>query len=563
MTPDAPRLLQTALEAHRRGALAEAERLYKAVLVVAPDTFDALLLLGMIASDRAEPGRALKLFDRALRINPKSVIALTSRGWSLRTLGRFQEALASFDRALKIDQGHFEAVANRALVLTDLGRNEEALVFYDRALAINPDSAGAHFNRGKVLRDFGRREEAISAYDRAIALAPGFARAFNDRAAVLMELNQVQEAAENYDRAMQLSPDYAQVQPYLLGDWIHARMRVCDWRGLDDAFARVRSALKAGIPASTPFAALSMSLTASEQLACARTYAGLVRPAPASAPRPRPKPARLRIGYFSSDLREHAVAHCIAEMITLHDREQFEVMAFALAPANDDGMRMRLRQTFDQFHDVSALSDAQIAARAREIGVDIAIDLQGYTSLARPGVFAHRAASIQASHIGYPGTLGADFIDYLIADPVVIPQAHQKFYAEKIAYLPHAYLPRDRARDPGIERMTREEAGLPEDAFVFCAFSNSYKITPNEFDVWMRLLHATDGAVLWLLADSAVMQENLKREAQARNVDPRRLIFAPRVDRPSQHLARQRLADLFLDTFTYNAPLKSRRTLYG
>lgn len=551
--PNLSATLQTAVASHNRGDLAHAELLYKAVLAEAPDNFDALVLLGLIANERAAPARAIKLFDRALRVNDKSAVALSSRGLALRELNRLNEALATFERALQFAPDHFQAQANRALVLSDLGRHDESLAAYDAAIALRPDEAGAHFNRGKVLRDLGRHEAALASYDRAIALAPGFAAAFNDRGAVLTELHRFEEAALSYDRAISLSPDYATVQPFLLGDWIHARMKVCDWSGLDPAFDRAREAIDAGTPASTPFAALSMPLSAGQQLACAKTFSRLRGPAQASPLRPRKKVERLRIGYFSSDLREHAIAHCIAEMIALHDRSQFEPVAFALTPAREDTMRSRLRETFDQFVDVGALSDAEIAKRARAMEIDIAIDLQGYTGRTRPGVFAHRAAPIQASHLGYPGTMGAEYIDYLIADHVVVPDEHQAFYSEKIAYLPHAYLPRDRARDPGDARMTRQQAGLPEDAFVFCAFSNSYKITPREFDVWMRLLRDTPGAVLWLIADSALMTRNLQREAKARDVDPERLIFAPRVEGPAQHLARQRLSDIFLDTFTYNA----------
>jgi predicted O-linked N-acetylglucosamine transferase (SPINDLY family) len=261
---------------------------------------------------------------------------------------------------------------------------------------------------------------------------------------------------------------------------------------------------------------------------------------------------KIKIGYYSPDFREHPVAHLLIELLELHDKNQFELFGFYFGPPDSSKMHKRISSAFNQFIDVELKSDKDIALMSREMGIDIAVDLTGFTALARTDIFSYRAAPIQVNYLGYPGTTGAEYIDYIIADPIIIPTECQQYYSEKVVYLPNSYQVNDRQRSITNKVFTKDELGLPKDSFVFCCFNNNYKITPNTFDGWVRILKAVKGSVLWLLEDNPIAALNLRKEAQFRGLDPNRLVFAKRID-PSEHLARQRAADLFIDTLPYNA----------
>ena len=278
--------------------------------------------------------------------------------------------------------------------------------------------------------------------------------------------------------------------------------------------------------------------------------------------KPPIKPKRIRLGYFSSDFQEHPVAYLIANMLEQHNRDQFEVFGYSLYGNKKTEMRRRLSKSFDRFSDVQGMTDSAIARRVRQDGIDIAIDLNGYTKGNRAGIFAYRAAPIQINYLGYPGTLGADFMDYIVADRFLIPEENQKYFNERPLYLPNTYMPTDNTRELSQKPVTRGDMGLPEDAFVFCCFNNNYKISLAEFDIWMRLLHNVEGSVLWLRKSNELSKINMIKEANKRNIDKSRLIFADRVPM-DEHLARQRLADLFIDTFTYNAHTTATEALWA
>jgi predicted O-linked N-acetylglucosamine transferase (SPINDLY family) len=331
-------------------------------------------------------------------------------------------------------------------------------------------------------------------------------------------------------------------------------MHICDWRDLDSELAQLQAKMERDEKVCPPFALLALSSSLSLQRKSAEIWAhesdGVKNELGPLTRRSRPD--RIRIGYFSSDFQQHAPAYLIAGLLERHDRSQFEIIAFSFGPSSNDGMRQRLQAACDQFLEVGHLSDVAIAALSRHWEVDIAVDLKGFTQGSRPAIFAARAAAIQVNYLGYPGTMGADFIDYLIADNTVVPREKRPHYAEKIVTLPGSNQVNDDQRWIADTTFTRAELGLPQTGFVFCCFNNNYKITPATFDLWMRILQQVDESVLWLVQDSADAAENLRREASARAVDARRLVFARRMPQ-AEHLARHRLADLFLDTFPCNA----------
>ncbi len=577
----------------RRGAFAEAVPLCEAIVRAQPASVAARSVLGGALHGAGRPAEALACFDAAISLDPAAAVLHGNRGNVLKALGRTDEALASYARAIALAPDQHGPRYNRGTTLHELGRPAEALADLDRAvaldprhasswlnrgivrfelrdfsgaladcertLALDPAHARAHAMRGAVLRERGQLDAALAGHDRALAADPRLAFAHLERARVLRDLGRDDEALAGFAAAVDLEPGF----PYALGEWVWAKLRACDWSGLDAAFARVAAAVDRGEPACPPFAWLAMPSSLAQQRACARVFVAERRPPVARPPAFRPSAdGRIRIGYFSADFHDHATAHLIAEVLERHDRDRVEITAFSFGPDADDPWRRRIAAAVDRFRDVRDMSDGAIAAEARALGIDVAVDLKGHTQHARKGIFAARAAPLQASWLGYPGTLGAPYMDYLVADPTLIPPEHRQHYDERIAYLPHAYQPNDSTKEIAPNPRSREELGLPPRGFVFCSFNHAYKILPHVYDRWMRLLNAVDGSVLWLLDSGGTAARNLRREAAVRGVAPERLVFAPRMPLAA-HLARHAHADLVLDTMPYNAHTTASDALWA
>lgn len=540
--------LARALALHRAGDPGQALQRYRAVLVQQPERSDVLALCGAAELQLGRPAEALACFDRVLALAAQAPPGLhTNRGAALRELGRLGEALECLDRALAQQPGDAKARSNRAATLLDLERPAQALADVERALALDAHDAAAHHNHGNALLALGRAADAVAAYERALALAPGGAATQLNRGLACSMLGRDDAALAGFARARALAPD----TPWLFGHWLHAKLKCCDWDGLDAAFAELARGIDAGAPLATPFVALHAPLDPARQLACARRYARAQRLPAVDAPAPRAAHGRIRIGYFSPDFRDHPSALLAAGVFERHARERFEIVAFALGPAVHDAMNERLRRAFDRFVELPAQPDSEVVALARRIGIDIAVDLGGYTRHARPGVFAARVAPLQIGWLGYPGTLGAPWLDYLVADRTLVPDAQSAFVDEHLIRLPHAYQP----NDPLFELApvpARGELGLPGDGFVFAAFQQAARLTPEVFGLWMRLLKRLPGSVLWLLDPGPVAARHLCAEAEARGVAAARLVFAPRLAWKA-HLARLAAADLCLDTWPFGA----------
>ena len=492
---------------------------------------------------------ALTSYDRAVSLLPGYAEAHNNRGTALHELGRLEEALASHDRALAIRPGYAEAHNNRGIVLRALKRFEEALAGHERAAAIVPQYAEAHLNRGAILYDLGRFHEALESFQRALEARPDYADAYSNQGLALRELGRPEEALASYERALALNPD----NPFLEGVCRHARMQICDWNGRAAELDELSVGIECGRAVITPFAALSLFDSLPLQRRSASIWAREeCRPAQMLPPlRDYTAHGKVRIGYFSADFRNHAVSALAAELFECHDRSAFELTGFALGPDVRDGLRERIEHAFDRFIPCFDKSDEQVALLARDLEIDIAVDLGGYTQHARPQIFAQRAAPIQVSYLGFLGSMGAAFMDYLLADEVIVPAGLRRHYSERIAYLP-AYQVNDTRRTASDRVFTRTELGLPPTGFVFCCFNAGYKITPETFGSWMRILAATPGSSLLLLGDSNAARQNLRRQAVRSAIEPGRLAFAGRIPY-GDYLARYRAADLFLDTHPYNA----------
>ena len=582
--PEIEAAFQRALALHRQGQIGSAESLYREILEQAPDHFGALHYLGVIEGQKRNYVAAAALIERALAIDPHSAPAHNNLGTFLRKLGRNEDALASFDRALAIKPDHAEALHNRGNALRQLQRYEDALASYERALAVKPDYAEAHYGRGNVLIDLRRAGEAMASYERALAIRPGFADALLNRAYALLELKRNEEALACYRQALAIRPDSPEAlynrgialtvmkryeeaiadfervlrldpeYPYVKGKLIHARLDCCDWRSYEPDVAAIEADIRSGRRACEPFTFMALSDSPDDQLRCARIYAAEACPAAPEAMwrGERYRHERIRVAYLSADLRDHPIAYLMAGVFENHDRSHFEPIAISLGPDGGGAMRTRLEGAFEHFIDAGPKSDRAVAEVIRDLEADIAVDLMGYTADSRPRILAFRPAPVQVNYLGYPGTMGADHIDYILADRIVIPEETRRHYSEKTVYLPDTYQANDSRKRIGDVVPTRAEAGLPDTGFVFCSFNNLYKIAPHVFAIWMRLLRDVEGSVLWLLEGDASAIRNLRREAAARGISPDRLVFAPRI-KLEDYLARYRLADLFLDTQPYNA----------
>ncbi len=492
---------------------------------------------------------AITHYDKALSLKPDYAEGWSNKGVTLHELKRFDEAITHYDKALSLKPDYAEGWSNKGSTLHELKRYEEALASHERALELKPDYAEAWSNRGNALNDLKRYEEALASHERALELKPDYAEGWSNKGVTLHELKRFDEAIIHYDKALSLKPNI----DWVSGDLLHAKIKICSWSGLVDSLVIISQKVMANEKVIQPFPLLALNDDALLHKKSSEIYIQSRYPFnPVLEPiLKRPQSQKIRVGYFSADFRNHAVSLLTAELYELHDKNKFEIIAFSFGVDDRSPMRSRLQQAFNQFIDVSNMSDLKIAQLARELGIDIAVDLGGFTTGSRTGIFSYRAAPVQVSYIGYLGTMGAEYYDYLFADKTIIPENLQKFYSEKIVYLA-SYQANDRKRIISDREFTREELGLPEIGFTFCCFNNNYKILPSTFDSWMRILNAVEGSVLFLYADNERAKANLIDEAIMRGVDSARLVFGGRIS-TEEYLARYRVCDLFLDTFPYNA----------
>ncbi len=523
---DQDQLLRQAQGLHQSGKLTEAAALYGKLL----------------------PGRR----NDPLLLNCLGLLAIQQN--------RFEEAIKHLGSALKTNKIQPGTLLNLAVAFRRLGRLNDALACYDRVLALKPDYVEAHNNRGNALKDLGRPEEALASFDRAIALEPDHAEAHCNRGMALQELKRMDEALESYNLAFDLNPDL----DFLSGIRLHAKTILCDWSDFERQLKELKHKIQQKQVVTQPFPLLALTDSPplhkqTAEIAIQHQYPAGIRSCSVAK---YSKKDKIRIGYYSADFHNHAGAYLMAGLFEAHDRDKFEVIAFSFGPDRNDEMRQRLSAAFDKFIDVRLMSDKEIVRLSRDLKIDIAIDRKGFTKGSRIGIFASRAAPIQVNYLGYPGTIGARFIDYIIADNIVIPKKNRQYFTEKVVYLPHSYMVNDAKRSISDKVFTRQELGLPNSGFVFCCFNNSYKILPETFDSWMRILARVEGSVLWLLEDNPTMARNLRLEAERRKVSADRLVFAKRMPH-AEHLARHRLADLFIDTLPYNAHTTASDALWA
>lgn len=519
-------LFQEALKTFNSGSLGDAERLFKTFIGKQPNHVPSLNLLAIVLMKLGRYEDAEKYISKAVLLDQTSDVAFYNFGLISRELNKLPQAVEQFSKALELNRSVPETWNNRGTIFNNLEQYEKAIYDFDQAIALNGNYADAFANKGKALTALKRHDEASAAYDQALI-----------RNAVL---------------------------PYVEGARLHSKMHLCSWTDHDADSAHLVSSIKGSIP-TDPFTILGIPCLPEEQLLCAKIHN---RTRFSSSGKPiwqgeRYKHDRIRVAYLSADFRDHPVSYLLAGVFEQHARERFETIAISFGPDTPSEMLTRLACSFDRFIDVKDRSDADTAKLIRELETDIAVDLMGYTAGSRTPIFAYRPSPIQVNYLGYPGTMGANFMDYLIADSVSIPVQHQKHYSEKISYLPNSFLPNDSKRLISSREFDRAEMGLPQTGFVFCCFNNGYKLTPGIFRCWINILKQVEGSVLWLSDINSIAVANLKVEASRKGVNPDRLVFAKRMPLVSDHLARHGLADLCLDTLPYNAHTTASDALWA
>lgn len=538
------------------GRLDEARAAYARALAIRPDFADAHYNLGNAQRRAKDHAGAITSYERALELRSDHAASLNNLGLVLQECGRLDDAFAACARAAELDPNCADAHYNLGNIERDRQSLEPAIEHYRRALAIRPDHVDGWNNLGLACRESGRIADAAACYGRALAIRPDAVEALHNLGNLLMETKDYPGAIKAYGLALAIRPEKAEARAQKL----HAQAHVCDFSAYDE-YAACNPATDLAPGLVPPFTMLGFADDPEVQIGYARAWQERWPAAniPAAA---REEGERIRIGYFSADFHDHATLHLMAGLVREHDRTRFEITAYSYGPDSRDEMRNTLIASVERFVDVGDMADADVAQLARSHGLDIAVDLKGYTQQSRSRIFAHRPAPVQVNYLGYPGSMGAEFIDYFVADVITVPEGAERGYSEKIVRLPHCYQPNDDRRRIAESAAGRSDHGLPDRGFVFCCFNHSYKISPREFAIWMRLLGGVEGSVLWLLRSNEWAEANLRREAAARGVDPGRLVFAANLPQ-AEHLGRLRHADLFLDTFAINAHTTASDALWA
>ncbi|WP_062307156.1 tetratricopeptide repeat protein [Polynucleobacter sinensis] len=533
---------------------------YEKALDLAPSDIEAQINMAGVLNNLGRYQESLDVSQNVISRNSSYAQAWFNQASSQKQLYLLEDALRSYEGCLQLSPAYAEAWAAKGILLDAMNRPKEAILAFNQALVIRPNFYEAWKNRADTFYSALALDSAIEDYRRAISLSPNFIDAWSSLGNALQDQGNYLESIKAFDKVLQLNAHH----DFALGSHAFLKRNVCDWNDVKTEMDKIVQAVNGDQLVIHPFYLLAMSDDEAKVLDVARTWVGAKHVLKDGLPEisSRTKRSRIRLGYFSADFRLHAVAHLIVGLLESHDKSQFEVFGFAFGPNAQDGMNVRISSAFDRFIDIREMSDKDVALLARELEIDIAVDLTGLTQHNRPEIFMHRAAPIQINYLGYPGSVGYKEMDYLMADKVVIPPEHRQNYLEKIVYLPDTYQANDSKREIANRAFARQDFGLPHKGFVFCCFNNLYKITPTSFDSWMRILGRVEGSVLWLLDGNPTAVNNLKKEAMKRGINSSRLVFAPRAEL-AEHLARHCLADLFIDSLPYGAHTTASDALWA
>ena len=584
MTPQIAFLINQALQSLSSGNFKTAELYLSQALKIGPKNTHVLRFLGVVSAQQKQWEKAGEFFKKSINADPKNAIAYSNLGNVFLELEKYEEAIPYYDKAIALEPTYAEAWSNKGNALSDLKKYEEAIPYYDKAIALEPTYAEAWSNKGNALTKLRHFNEALDLYAHAISLNSLYAEAWCNKGACLGAMQAYEDALLHINETLKLKPNYPEawlvmgqiygdqgfhgqslknyqtayeIDPtinFVYGFIVHLKALIGNWSSYKADLDQLLMKLGSKEKVMPPMGLLSITDDPQIQLKAAQIYCNSAYPKNDSlGPIPKYSHPKIKVAYFSADFKDHPVAYLTAELFELHDREHFEMYAFSTRKSGPSPIKDRLINAFDHFIEVDEQSDKEVALLARELQIDIAVDLGGHTQHARTGIFAYRAAPVQVNYLGFAGTMGADYFDYIVADKIVIPQEFQEFYLEKKVYLPNSYIVDDSQRAPSNKKLSRSEFGLPEDSTVFCCFNNSYKFNPPRIASFAKILTNVPNSVMWITENNASFKQNLLAEFNKLGIAEHRIVFATRVDAMADHLARYRLADLFLDTSPYNA----------
>ena len=538
----------------------KARDLLEQVVLIKPNFADAYNNIGICLEKLNDLDGAIKNYNLAINNRPNFAEAHNNIGVVFQKLRNFDQAILQYKKAISYKNLYLDAYINLANLFKETKQFEEAIKNYDLAINLNPNLAEVYNNKGNALKEIRKFEEAIKNYDLAINLKPNFAEAYFNTATTLQDIKNFEKAVLYFEKALLLDKEI----PFCKGYLLHAKMLCCNWSGLNELYKEIYNDVEKNRYSATPFGYQAICDDESNLQKCAQLYSSKRFPEIKNNlfSKKVSKNKKIKIGYLCGEFREQATSILMTEVWEKHNKEDFEIIAFDSGWDDNSLRRNRIINAFDKFIDISKVSDLDAAKIIYKEQIDILINLNGFFGTGRPVVFSYRPAGIQINYLGFPGTIGSKYIDYILCDQTVVPLESKKFYNEKIIYLPDSYQANDTKRNISNKKFLREELSLPNESFVFCCFNNNYKITPNMFDVWARLLKKIDNSVLWLIEGNPEATENLKKEAKIRNIDVSRLIFAKRM-KLEDHLARHKNADLFLDTLPYNAHTTASDSLWA
>ena len=543
------KFIEKAIQLHKKGEIKKAISIYLKLIKKNKNNLQLLSLIGIANLQIEKNIVGIEYLKKVLELKPNDVSALINIGNGYKNLREHYEAIKYYNKAININHDNADAYSNKGAILLQIKKFEEAIINLNNAIKIKPDHFFAYTNLGIAQKNLSRFKEAIFSFDIAIKINKDYADAYNNRGDVFSNLNLNEKALEDYEKVLKLNPNF----DYILGKVLHYKMILCDWNNFNLISEKIFNKINNGYKATAPFWLLSISdslkyTKLSSKIYSENNFSVKIN----NKPLFKYNNKKPKIAYFSADFYNHATLHLMMDVFKNHDKSKFDIFGFSFGLDKNDEWKKEVKNYFLQFKEIGNISDSDVINLVRDLKIDIAVDLKGFTTNNRSSIFSNRIAPIQINYLGYPGTTAIQNMDYIIADELIIPKKNFRYFSEKVIHLPNCYQPNMNKREISNKKFTRNEFGLPDNVFVYCSFNNNNKITPDIFDTWMNILKEVKNSVLWILKSNEAVVKNLKKEAEKKGVNSNRIIFANYLPN-NEHLKRLSLANLFLDTFPCNA----------